>query len=247
MDFPSIITFILNFIKKTLQVELNNFNKIVSKLDIAVSKAAFSKARNRISYTAFKELFELTSKLWLESDEYQLYKNHRIFAIDGSFIQLENNKELLNDFGYLGANDEACRGRASILCEVLDGVVIHSSFDSVFVDERTLAKEHIAYFDEYARKNDILIFDRGYPSKEFIALFADKKWKYLMRVQKSFQPIIDKTHEPDFYITIRYNKNNYKVRVLKFPLSNGEIETLITNISEDAFKKEDFIDLYYKR
>ena len=236
MNFPMIILCILNFMKKTLQVELNNFNKLILKLDVSISKVAFSKARRKISPNAFIELFNLTSKLWLEENEYKTYQNHRIFAIDGSIIQLENTKELLDEFGYLGSNKTACRARASILCDVLNGVVVHSELKSIQVDERTMALNHINYFDEYAKENDIIIFDRGYPSKKLIAMFDSKKWKYLMRVSKGFNPQIDNSTEQEFYITICYDNKDYKVRVLKLKLQTGETEILLTNIDEKDFK-----------
>lgn len=233
--------------KKPLQVELNIFNKVFLKLDVAISKAAFSKARAKISPNAFRRLFELTSKLWLNSDEFSAYKNHRIFAIDGSCIQLESTKELMDEFGVLGSNETACRARASILCDVLDGVIVHCSLESIHTDERSIALKHIEYFDEFAKENDIIIFDRGYPSKDFIAEFAHKTWKYLIRIPKGFNDQIDRSMKTDFRILIKHKRKGYIIRVLKFQLPSGETEMLITNISDKAFKHEDFKELYFKR
>lgn len=248
MDFPHIVMFLLNFLKLTLQVELIKFNTLFLKHDACISKGAFSRARRKISYLAFRELFELTSKLWLKSDDFRLYKGHRIFAIDGSCIQLpKNSPELLKDFGTSGKSGKAIRARASILCEVLDGVVVHSEFEPIRSNERTLALKHIAYFDEYATENDIIIFDRGYPSHELITKFESKKWKYLMRIPKGFNAGIDRCSESDFIQEFVIAKVKYSIRVLKFALPSGEIEKLITNISSEAFKQEDFVSLYFLR
>ena len=41
MDFPFIIMFLLNFLKLTLQVELNKFNKLFMNLEVSITKSAF--------------------------------------------------------------------------------------------------------------------------------------------------------------------------------------------------------------
>lgn len=49
MDFKSIIIFILNFVKKSLQLELDDFFGGVYSKDINVTKQAFSKARQKMT------------------------------------------------------------------------------------------------------------------------------------------------------------------------------------------------------
>jgi len=248
MEFAFIIMFLLNFLKLTLQVELNKFNKLFLNLDVSITKSAFSRARRKISPLAFRELFEMTSKLWLKSDEFHRYKGHRIFAIDGSCINLpKNSPELLKDFGTLGKTSKAIRARASILCDVLDGVIVHAEFESIHTDERSLALKHVAFFDEFASSTDIIIFDRGYPSHDLIAEFDAKKWKFIMRIPKGFNYQIDSSLQTDFIQVFRCRKQKYYVRVIKLQLPSGEIEQLITNISPEAFKHEDFIALYFLR
>ncbi len=248
MDFPFIIMFLLNFLKLTLQVELNKFNKLFLNLEVSITKSAFSRARRKISPLAFRELFEMTSKLWLKSDEFNRYKGHRIFAIDGSCINLpKNSPELLKDFGTLGKTNTAIRARASILCDVLDGVVVHAEFESIHTDERSLALKHVAFFDEFASSTDVIIFDRGYPSHELIAEFESKKWKYIMRIPKGFNYHIDNSPESDFTQVFYFRKQKYFVRVIKIQLPSGEIEQLITNLSIEAFNHEDFMALYFLR
>ena len=75
-------------------------------------------------------------------------------------------------------------------------MIIDAQMDSFAVGERVLAKRHLEVFEAYRRKKDLIIFDRGYPSKELIAMLSEKKMKFLMRVQKSFSQLIDEsTHK----------------------------------------------------
>ncbi|HEY5562879.1 MAG TPA: hypothetical protein VIK72_14185 [Clostridiaceae bacterium] len=53
MTFKSIVVFILNFVKKSLQLELDDFFNGINGANINVSKQAFCEARQKISPTAF--------------------------------------------------------------------------------------------------------------------------------------------------------------------------------------------------
>ena len=53
MKFNDIILFILNFVKKSLQIELDDLFKKVHKGDVTVTKQAFSQARRKVSPEAF--------------------------------------------------------------------------------------------------------------------------------------------------------------------------------------------------
>ncbi len=155
MGFVSIVLFLLNFVKKTLQLELDNFDELIEKNELPMSKAAFSKARRKISEEAFKELYEISSETAMEEDIFKRYNGYRIFAIDGTQIQLENTKELVKEFSVKVKNKDLCRARASILCEVFDGVVIDAKLDTIHSNERSLAMKHI---DKELSNNNILYY-----------------------------------------------------------------------------------------
>ena len=93
----------------------------------------------------------------------------------------------------------------------------------------------------------IVIFDRGYPSKDLIATMSEMKCKYLMRLQDSIFKGIKDTQSNDFRINIKNGKNTYSARIVRVKLNSGETETLITNITEKEFKAEDFKTLYFYR
>lgn len=247
MGFTSIIVFLLNFIKKSLSHELDSYNELMKEEKQPMSKAAFSKARNKISENAFRELFELSSNTAMEIDAFKRFKGHRVFAIDGSQIQLENTKELHKEFSKEVSNKKQSRARASIMCEVLDGVVIDARLASIHTDERSMALKHLEWYEKNAQKNDIIIFDRGYPSHEMIAILSGMKCKYIMRLPKGFNSKIDNSTNKDFYIKIEVNKKVYNVRVIKLELPTGETEVLITNLLRMSFSHSEFVELYFLR
>jgi hypothetical protein len=57
IGFVNLIAFTLNFVRKSLQLELDSFFKLI-KSDASITKQAFSQARQKISYEPFKMLFD---------------------------------------------------------------------------------------------------------------------------------------------------------------------------------------------
>lgn len=233
----------LNFIKKSLQLEIDNYMELTDpSIEKPITKQAFSKSRQNISPDAFKYLFHMTGEMALEDDEIKRYNGYRIFAIDGTELQIPKTKETVKIFTQ-NRGSTSPRARASTLCDVISGYIIHANIEDTTVDERTLALEHLEYFNNYNQTKDIIIFDRGYPSKNLIKYLNDNHISFLMRMQKSFNKEIDTTDKQDFCVDIA----SYKTRVVKVILDGGETETLITNLSKTAFAYSKFKDLYRLR
>jgi len=233
--------------KKTTSLELIKFNEMIGNEDVEISKQAFSKAREKIKPVAFKELIHTaTAEPFLYSEEVPRLNGYRIFAIDGTTLEVEPTEENVEYFG-LWSQTNACRARGSIMCEVFSEVVIDAKISSLKVGERESAKEHIEYLSQHAQGKELIIFDRGYPGKELISILFDKKIKFLMRLQKSFNAEIDNSKQRDFYVEMKYLKKIYPLRVIKFMLDSGEEEMLITNLEPLEFATEDFKDLYFLR
>ena len=92
------------------------------------------------------------------------------------------------------------------LCAWLSKVIADAKIVPLSTDERTLATEHMKAFEPFADKRDLLIFDRGYPSKDLITTLEAARVKYLMRVSTSFSPEIDKGTQNDYRVTLAHGK-----------------------------------------
>jgi len=237
------MTLCLNFLRKSLQIEIDRYMELTDpEIEKPMSKQAFSKARHKISPEAFKELFEMTGQSIIASDAFGKYKGYRIFAIDGTELQLPKEKEILQAFPKRNGCFTA-HARASTLCDVITGFVVHANLGTIKNGERDLAMEHLEYFKNHKQSKDIIIFDRGYPSGAMIKYLNDNGFKYLIRMQKSYNAEIDYTDKNDFYITMQ----GQNVRVIKLVLKTGETETLITNLGRKAFRTSEFKALYHLR
>ena len=243
LGFVAIIMFLLNLVKKAVQIELDKYMEIQKKKE-RISQQALSKARQHIRPEAFKEILEISQNKAMKSDELKRYKGYRLFGIDGTLLNIEHTSELTAHFGII--KNKGCRARASILCELSDGIIIDASLEKFATGERQLALRHIKKFSNIKGEKDILIFDRGYISRELIAEMTEVGINFIIRVPRKYNTEIDKTNKADFFVTLKYEKKNYNVRVIKVDLES-EPEVLITNLPETEFKAHEFKSLYFKR
>lgn len=248
MNFNDIILFILNFVKKSLQIELDDFFKKVRKNDITVTKQAFSQARRKVSPKAFISLLDKVNEWFYNNTPFKKYRGYRLLAIDGTILELHNSMELREVFGYIeNQNAKVARAQASALYDLENDMIIASKITHYRTGERAIAEELITELCKLSRHDDLLLFDRGYPSRDFIKFLEENHLKYLMRVGGSFLKSVVNAPKEDQVIEINYKGNSLKMRVLKFELNSGLIETLITNIFDEDFSVADFKELYFKR
>ena len=249
LTFPVMIVLMLNLLTRTMQIELDDFFANVLDTDTdSVTKQAFFKARKNILPDAFKELFLMTRDMVLSKNKIKCYKGYRVLAIDGSELRLNKTKENKEIFVSQSRSAEnKTNARISLLYDVISNYVIDAQIGSIGISERDYAIKNLAHFSSICDEKDIVIFDRGYPSRDMIATLSEMGCKYLMRLQDSCFKGVKENSSNDFQITVSTKTNIYSVRVVRVLLKSGEVETLITNLSEDEFSANDFLGLYFLR
>jgi len=247
IGFKNTMMLILNFLNKPLQQELNDFFKLIGCEKSTVTQQAFSQARQKIKAEAFVYFFQVSAQKMSSADDLTLFNGFRISAIDGSSIALENTQELHSYFGVSGNGGNAVTARASILYDSLNDIIIDAKITPYSCGERELAKQHIDALCALERHNDLILFDRGYPSADLIAYLKSRKVHFLMRVPRSFNHEINAISETFGKVNILHNDKKYAVNVVKFPLPSGETETLITDIADENMTIEEWKKLYFMR
>jgi len=266
LPFWTVMKLLMSNIKKSISATLDEFFTSLRKgagmspsQTPTCSQQAFSKARSGIDHSIFQECFNRVLDFLCSPDSHDFHK--RLFgqwgiqpiAIDGSKIPLPNRKFLLEKYGGMGRDSSSPTAIASTAYDVLNELILDAQFESLSVDERTLAMRHM---EEIKTKNRVnlsyamFIFDRGYASKELIT-FIDKsiQTSYLFRVKNKFNNKIDRMPEPqnndDVIDQTVELYEGIKVRVLRFYLPSGILETLITN--DFQHDKSLFKSLYFLR
>lgn len=241
LGFENIMGICLNFAKRTLQVEIDSYFDIINSVK-TVSRQDFSKQRGFISHTAFSELFEVSVQSFFANKAIKKFKEHRFFAIDGTMLQLPKFDKSVEHFG-VNATSLRPEAKVSALCDVLSNVLVHVEIDHNKVDERTLAIRHLDSFLQHKKPKDVIIFDRGYPSKKVIDYLHRNKIKYIIRLPKNYNKTIQNSTVNDFHVTI----DGHRFRVVQMVLDSGEREILVTNLGRKAFLWHEFKELYHFR
>ena len=247
MDFKDLVTFALNLVKKSIQIELDLYFKNIKGVETTMTKQAYSQARQKLSPNAFVILNEAIIKWFYKEDDIKTYRGYRLSAIDASILELNNSKRLREAFGYVeNATVKVARALSAGIYDIENDMMITSKIDSYKATERETAVQLIEQLKEIGLKNDLILFDRGYPSYKLIQYLGKSKIKYLMRVSRNFKRAWETT-EPDQIIEVKTDDQILKIRVIKFLLDNNTTEVLITNLIDEPFDIKDFKELYFKR
>ncbi|MDR0662875.1 MAG: transposase [Spirochaetaceae bacterium] len=108
-------------------------------------------------------------------------------------------------------------------CTIENDTIVDAKIETLKVDERTLAKGHIEALSErsldFGGRKPVMIFDRGYPSRELISYLEDKGIRYVLRVAKRFSARIDSISGGSQVVEL---PEGISVRAVVFRLKSGE-------------------------
>ena len=270
LTFPIMILLLLQKGSRSLQLVLNEFINV--KLpEITLTNGAFSKARKRLKYTAFIELNQsaIVDIMYADGD-YKTYKGHRVLGVDGSKILLPNTQDVIDEFGTIkysngSQHKHKVEGKhayslASVLYDVLNNVAIDAVLAHAKAYEVDLAVGHL----KKTQANDLLIFDRNYPSFRMIATLIQENRDCLIRCSKSSfvtaRKMLKGEGEDSQIIQLKVHHSKLKeirqlglpetltVRFVRVLLETGEYEVLVTTlVDEKKYPTIDFKEIYWLR
>ena len=266
--FSNTLLFMMNFLRKSLSLEIENFVKHISSLKdgkfVSVfSKSAFSQCRNKIKPEVFVHLNQtLIREFYTDNDDsVKLWEGFRLLAIDGSRLTLPNTEELKNYYGETKnqTNAGVVQARVSVMYDVLNKYVLDGIVSPLSIGEADSAINHL----EHTKSKDLIIYDRGYPSFRLIFEHNIRSIDFVIRAKKDFNNEIIDFYASDLItkiVKIYPGKNtkisdkpyDYKtsktVRLVRVPLPNGEDEILITSLLDTKkYPSSIFKSLYFKR
>ncbi|GAE28651.1 mobile element protein [Halalkalibacter wakoensis JCM 9140] len=249
LDFKSIILFSLFFVKRSIQLELDAFFHLLHPSDVSITKQGYSEARRKISPTAFIKLTNSVVQWFYDDSSFKTFHGYRLCAIDGSVFELSNTEPLRNYFGF-SQNQRTvtyARSRVSCIYDIENDLILTSKMAPYTSSERDVAMEMIEELNELNLQNNLILFDRGYPSRRFIAFLEEAGIKYVIRASKGAMKEITGATKADQMIEITEDKKSFTARVLRFQLDSGEEEILVTNVMDKSLDLDDFKVLYFKR
>jgi len=271
LDFFPLITVIFNTLRRSVQLELDDFRKRFLPEPLKITtyrKQSFSEARQKISPIAFVLLNDGFIERFYAENDYKTYKGFRLLAIDGSVLEIPNTPRMQDAYGFVTNHNKKlkiARALSSSLVDIENHMTISSTIGRYDASERDLAKINIEKSITLGNlhSEDLILFDRGYPSAEFILYLQSKGIRFLMRVSMAFFKEVLQTSTNDEIVQIEITKERakafkrqgslipvgtiLKMRVIKVELPTGEIEILITDLTATELNYTESKVLYFKR
>ena len=251
MGFIKLMCFMLSMVNESSQNAIERFFMKIGEGG-HMTQQAFSLARKKIKWQAFRMLFDYGVNVHYVNyaEEILRWKGYRIYAIDGSKLALPNDAALRKYFGTSGAGSTSPTAQASLLYDILNRMVVDAQIEPMKVGERAMAGKHIQRLQElesFEAGRELILFDRGYASFSLIQELIAGKIRFVMRSREKFSTEIDAMGCGDHTTELTQGNRRVRVRVVKFRLKSGEIETLITDITDKAIGVKLFKKLYFKR
>lgn len=127
LSFEDCLMILLNKKARNMQTEIDEYFE--QKGEESVSRQGFAKARENINPQAILALNKsIIDDFEVQNTDKKLYKNHRIFSIDGSYISLPNTKQTIEEYGFSTNQNgiKRAKGLAMTIYDSLNELTIHA-------------------------------------------------------------------------------------------------------------------------
>jgi hypothetical protein len=239
----------------------------------AVHRSTVTKARKKIDWTLFEDIFQrsvqLSNEVFPEREEY-LWHGMRAIAYDGSKYLLPASEEIRAHFdpeSGLGKKNNASGHYPICLVSTAYDVLrqIRIARSVVPIEEANEREEAINLLDQIPQ-GGVLLFDRGYPSFDIIhKLTQDHHSFYLFRcpATSTFSAVVEfvTSGKKEAMIELppgqRYRSKvgsafakdtkSILLRAIKMVSPEREVSVLLTNLDTETFPIDEIVTLYFKK
>lgn len=264
LPFQTVVLLILQLLKSSVKTELKSFYTTVFRVDEVVnwvSDGAFCKARQKIKYQLFIDLYKVIVRYFYAHIGGKRWFHFRLLAVDGSELNLPSSKELLDKFGCHHINSIGTKipqARTSFLCDTLNFITIDAQIESFKVGEQQMFESHLNYIG----KGDLLTADANYGHFRILKAIKKRKSDFCIRMSRSSDFVKEflASGENDIVLvwkpssgTIKNCKKHkidfapFKVRLVRIDLSENETEVLALSLLDKKTYDYDSIKYLYDK
>lgn len=236
-----------------------------------VHRSTLTKARKKIDWQIFRDILteavHIANSLWPKLPRY-LWHGMCVYAIDGSKYTLPATNEIRKEFDPKSGLQYSGKGHfpqclVSTVYDVFRRLPIARTIESINASERDQAKSLISVIPA----GSVVLFDRGYPSYEFILFLCQMFSGYFIfrcpaaSTFPAVESFIKSGKEEDTIWIDPSNKylsrtsakkreklETIKLRVIRLVAPDGKVSVLLTNLyNKRLFSRSEIIDLYFRR
>lgn len=227
--------------------------------DSTPSPSALSQARRKLSERMCDEVYWTVWNSCSHLGELQphRYKGLNLHAIDMTTLNLPVSQELAEEFGIPSSTGQKERVPKALLTMIMD---VGRNMPTTWILEGYRGSERKASYElcRYLGEDDLLIGDRGYPSRRFFAQLADQGASFLVRLPTGKRGAFVEAREfkasnlREETVLLAREKGSdgdpIEVRLIKQDLPDGEVAVLATNLLDsEFFSAEELGSLYCTR
>lgn len=258
----------LKALRKKIALEIHYFYERLVELtlqesSVSLTASAFCQSRQNLRPEFFRDgLHHLCREFYSDNElNVKFWQGKRLLSIDGSIIELLHTAELEQYYGTYANQHKTLRvqARVPLLFDVLNDLVVDGQLGRYVDGQRVLAESHLALLGP----GDLVIYDRGYPSFDFIFQHYQRGVDVVIRAKVTWNNVVR-----DFVssglasqvLALKIAKNEsvkgklydhqtkLAVRLVRVELPRGEIEVLISSLlDEGSYPSAIFKDLYRQR
>lgn len=231
------------------------------------SRSAITKARNKIPWKIFSDLFikvvHMAYELWPTHDRF-LWFGLNVIAVDGSKFSLPATEQMRSTFqpkcGFQHGKGHYPQALINTAFDVFRRIPVARTVTPANGSERNEALEILPLLP----RNTIVLFDRGYPSYDLFRVFDQEPgMDFLFRcpTRSTFPAVMAFMSsgsmearlriDPSYEFRHRHGQSQGKpvtVRAIKVPLKSGEVGLLLTSLLDaTAYPTAEIITLYQDR
>ena len=214
------------------------------RLDVAAS--SICDARQKIGWQIFRALLQKVIELFENRfDKKYLWQGHRLFAVDGTKLNLPSCFKKIK-YTLYGKQANYPTALVSILFRARALLPYGITFS-----RHTNEIKHAFLFLKKLRKNDVVIYDRGYLCLGLLKAHFESQIHAVFRLKtknlREINAFIDGT-ELDQVITFhRKNFPPMQLRLIRYK-KKGEVFYLATTlIDQEKYSRKSLIELYHER
>jgi len=132
LPFFTVVTFLLNLLRSSLQNELDKFFHAFSNADVPkrkVTASAFCRARKKLKHEAFIELNQVGTQYFYENFHAKRWHGMRLLVVDGSMVQVPKTEATEAYFGswHPASGGNCPMARLSQMFDVLNNITVDAS------------------------------------------------------------------------------------------------------------------------
>ena len=217
-----------------------------------VSAAAFCKARQKVPSEMVHALLRHAAARFDRyfGDLYRL-KGHRVFAVDGTKVQVTRSDELFDALGW-----HASAYNPQMLVSTLYDVISRVPHDLSVAPTHGSERDELTSMLDSLHVGDILVLDRGYPAFDLMTELLRRRIHFLVRLPSGTFAAVTRFVEAggtDGWVTIRPPQrlrgtlSDLRARAVVLPGKDLKPAVFVTDLVEAEFSWSDIGSLYHMR